>query len=80
LGKLPGISVRFNGATFNEFVVRLKKKPEPVLAQLRRKRIVGGVGLGRWYPELADCLLCCVTEQKTREQMEALAAALGGTR
>jgi len=80
LGKLPGISVRFSGATFNEFVVRLKKKPNTVLAQLRRKRIVGGVGLDRWYPELADCLLCCVTEQKTREQIEALTAALGGAR
>ncbi len=78
--KVSGVAARFAGATFNEFALRLKKKPDAVLGQLRRKRIVGGVALGRWYPELADCILCCVTEQKTREQIEALCAALGGKR
>ena len=77
---MPGCSLRFNGPTFNEFVVRTKKKPATLLTQLLRKRIVGGLALGRFYPELADCLLLCVTERKTRDEIDALCAALGGVR
>jgi glycine dehydrogenase subunit 1 len=80
LTKAAGCGLRFNGPTFNEFVVRTKKKPAALLGRLLRKRIVGGLELGRFYPELADCLLVCVTERKTREQIDALAAALGGGR
>jgi glycine dehydrogenase subunit 1 len=80
LGKVPGCSLRFGGPTFNEFVVRLKKRPAAVLKQLVKKEIIGGLELGRFYPELADCLLLCVTEQKTREDIDALSAALGGMR
>jgi len=80
LAKVPGCAVRFRGPTFNEFVLRTKQKPATLLAQLRRKQILGGVALGRWYPELPDGLLVCVTEQKTRADIDALVAALGGTR
>ena len=80
LQRLRGIGARFTGPTFNEFVVRVKKTPAAVLKHLRKKQIVGGVALGRWYPELSDCVLCCVTEQKTREQIDALVTALGGMR
>jgi glycine dehydrogenase subunit 1 len=80
LGKVQGCRPRFGGPTFNEFVVRTKKRPAPLLRQLLRKQIIGGVDLGRFYPELADCLLLCVTEQKTRDQIDALCAALGGIR
>jgi glycine dehydrogenase subunit 1 len=80
LATVAGCGLRFRGPTFNEFVVQVKKKPAALLAQLRRKRIVGGLELGRFYPELADCLLLCVTEQKTRADIDALCAALGGGR
>jgi glycine dehydrogenase subunit 1 len=80
LAKVPGCAVRFRGPTFNEFVLQTTKKPATLLAQLRRKQILGGVELGRWYPELSDGLLVCVTEQKTRADIDALCAALGGGR
>jgi glycine dehydrogenase subunit 1 len=80
LGRVPGVTVRFGGAGFNEFVIRLKKRPETVCKQLRKQQILAGVELGRFYPELADCLLCSVTEQKSREQIDALVTALGGVR
>ena len=38
--------------------------------------IIGGVELGRWYPEFKDGLMFCVTETKTKEQIDALASAL----
>jgi glycine dehydrogenase subunit 1 len=80
LGKLRGVDSRFNGPTFNEFVLRTKRKPEAILKQLLKREIVGGLDLGRFYPELEDCLLICVTEQKSREQIDALVTALGGVR
>jgi glycine dehydrogenase subunit 1 len=80
LAKLPGVEARFAGPTFNEFVLRTAKPPARILAQLRRQRILAGLELGRFYPEFADCLLVCVTEQHRREEIEALAAAMGGVR
>jgi glycine dehydrogenase subunit 1 len=47
---------------------------------LLAKGIIGGVELGRFYPELSDCLLLCVTEQNSREEIDALCKAMGGKR
>jgi glycine dehydrogenase subunit 1 len=47
-----------------------------VLAGLEARRILGGVDLGRWYPELSDCILMCATELTTDGEIDALAAAL----
>jgi glycine dehydrogenase subunit 1 len=44
------------------------------------KKIIGGMELGRFYPELADCLLLCVTEENSREEIDALCKAMGGAR
>jgi len=80
LAKVRGFSVRFTGPTFNEFVLRTKKKPGEVLKGLLKRQIIGGLDLGRFYPELKDCLLVCVTEQNSRTGIDALAKALGGGR
>jgi glycine dehydrogenase subunit 1 len=37
---------------------------------------VGGLDLGRFYPELADCILMAATELTTAAEIDALAAAL----
>jgi glycine dehydrogenase subunit 1 len=79
--KLRGYEVRFSGSTFNEFVVRSKKRtPAQVNRALLGKKIIGGMELGRFYPELADCLLLCVTEENSREEIDALCKAMGGAR
>jgi len=80
LAKVRGFSVRFTDPTFNEFVLRTKKKPGEVLTGLLKRQIIGGLDLGRFYPELKDCLLVCVTEQNSRTEIDALAKALGGGR
>jgi len=80
LAKVRGFSLRFSGPTFNEFVLRTKKKPGEVLTGLLKRQIIGGLDLGRFYPELKDCLLVCVTEQNSRTGIDALAKALGGGR
>jgi glycine dehydrogenase subunit 1 len=80
LAKARGCSLRFSGPIFNEFVLKTKKKPAAVLAHLLKRQIVGGLDLSRFYPELSDCLLVCVTEQNSRGEIDALAKALGGVR
>jgi glycine dehydrogenase subunit 1 len=64
---------RFSGKFFNEFVVRAEgKMPEEINKALLKKKIIGGLPLGRFYPELADCLLLCATEMTKRADMDAL--------
>jgi len=78
VAKVPGYALRFGGPAFNEFVVACgRRKPAEVNRALWGRKILGGVELGRYYPELADCLLCCVTEMHSREQIDGLAEALG---
>ncbi len=67
---------RFCGRFFNEFAVRVEgKTPDEVNKVLLRKKIIGGLPLWRFYPELADSMLLCATEMTKRESMDALAEA-----
>ena len=46
-----------------------------MLAEVGRLGYHGGIALGRWYPDLADCMLIAVTEKRTRDEIDGLAAA-----
>jgi glycine dehydrogenase subunit 1 len=68
---------RFGGKFFNEFAVRVEgKTPDEVNKALLKKKIIGGLSLGRFYPELADCMLLCATEMSRRADMDALTEVL----
>src|SRR4051812_31053363 len=67
------LNLRFTGKYFNEFVARA---PEEKNKALLKRRIVGGLPLGRWYPELADCQLLCATEMTRRADMDTVAEVL----
>lgn len=67
----------FDQPFFKEFVVRCDADPEDVVRRALEQDIFAGVPLGRWYPELADCLLIAVTEKRTREEIDQLAALFG---
>ena len=41
-----------------------------------QNKIVPGVPLARFYPELANALLVCVTETARKEQIDALVRGL----
>ncbi len=59
----------FSGPHFNEFVARADPKKNK---QLAKKKIIGGLDLGRFYPELGDAVLVCVTEMPSRAALDAL--------
>jgi glycine dehydrogenase subunit 1 len=61
----------FPGPIFNEFVIRFPQA-EALRRRLLDKKKVLGLPLGRYYPELADCLLVCATETKSKKDMDEL--------
>jgi glycine dehydrogenase subunit 1 len=61
---------------FNEFVLQTEEVPEALNARLLENRIIGGVALKRWYPELGNASLWCATELTTREQIDQAASVL----
>jgi glycine dehydrogenase subunit 1 len=75
LAKVPGLTRAFEGPFFKEFVVRSKRDPEAVLADVGRSGYHGGIALGRWYPELSNAILIAVTEKRTRAEIDGLVAA-----
>jgi len=76
LGAVPGVRRKFSGPVFNEFVVELAKPWPAVDAGLRGQGLIGGYGLEPAYPELKNSALVCVTELKTKDQIDRLARAL----
>ncbi len=71
-----GLKVAFETPTFNEFVVQFPEGFEEKHEELMGKKIVAGLPLASYYPELAHHYLLCVTETKTRDDMDALVAEI----
>ena len=46
---------------------------DELLAKAQAAGIFAGLPLGRWYPELKDCLLIAVTEKRTKAEIDKLA-------
>jgi glycine dehydrogenase subunit 1 len=79
LSRVKGCRPRFTAPIFNEFVIELPGDPEAINRELLRRKIVGGLPLGRYFPGAAgmkNACLFCVTEMNTREEIESLAAGL----
>ena len=67
-----GFEVKFSGSHFNEIVVDCKQSVKEVNTTLFTKGIIGGYDLGLTYPEFANHALIAVTEQRTKEEIDAL--------
>jgi len=76
--KREGIPVPFDRPTFNEFVIAYPKGRTRTYESLLEKGIVAGLPLSRFYPELKDHYLLCVTEASSREDMDSLVKGFKG--
>ncbi len=76
VASLEGFELAFGAPYFNEFVVKTTLDPARINAELLKDKILGGLDLGSQYPELKNHLLFCVTETKTREDIDRLVARL----
>ncbi len=79
LAAQPGTKLLFAGSPrLNEFVLQTTESPSHLNARLLDQKIVGGVDLSHWYPELGNATLWCATELNTRDQIESAANVLAG--
>lgn len=77
LTNLKGCEPVFTSPFFKEFVVRLSKPVSEVNKELLAKGLLGGLDLGAYYPELKNCMLICVTEKRSKEEIDRLVGAMG---
>ena len=77
LCEIGGVSMAFEAPFFKEFVVKLPVAAEEVVNRLRPHRILAGVPIGRYFPGMDDLLLVCVTEKRTKEDMDEFVQRLG---
>jgi glycine dehydrogenase subunit 1 len=72
--------VLFSGAPrFNEFVVQTSEDPASINQRLLEQKIVGGLPLRKFYPELGNAALWCCTELTTKVAIDAVVGALGSS-
>lgn len=77
ISRIDGVQIVAAGPSFNEFVVRLPvSDAAEVVGKLIDHGILAGFPLGRYYPELNDCLLIAVTEKRTKHEIGLLAEYL----
>jgi glycine dehydrogenase subunit 1 len=71
LGK-AGVILPFEAPVFNEFVIRLSEDSKKLYSQLIDKKIIAGLALEKYFPELEDHYLLCVTETSTKADLDIL--------
>ena len=67
-----GVRLVFDSPTFNEFVVEFAPGFDATYQKLFAKNIVAGLCLDKFYPEMKNCYLLCVTETSTKEDLDVL--------
>lgn len=72
-----GIELAFTAPTFNEFVVRTIREDDDLYQRLLEKKIIAGLPLERYYPELSGHYLMCVTETSDKNDMDILLKEVG---
>ena len=78
LSAVPGVALA-NGPFFNEFTLHLNRPARPVVRTLAERGILGGVALGRLYPDgdgRENGLVVAVTEMVSEEDVAAYVQAL----
>ena len=70
LSQIKGVAILFDAPTFHEFVIQTEKPIDEFLAFMKKNNVHAGVKLSDFYPAYQNCLLICVTETKTDEDLE----------
>lgn len=75
ISELGGYSLAFQQPFFKEFVVQCPKPPEIINNMLLEKGIIGGLDISNVQD---NCMLLCVTEMNSKQQIDRLIEVLKG--
>jgi glycine dehydrogenase subunit 1 len=78
ISELDGFEPAYSQPFFKEFTVRTPVSPSRINKRLLKAGIVGGLDLSRVDRKLKNHWLLCVTEKRTRSEMDRLVAVLEG--
>jgi glycine dehydrogenase subunit 1 len=68
----------FNKPFFKEFVVQANRKASEINSELLKHNILGGYDLVKDYSGMENALLFCVTEKRTKQEIDKLVEILKG--
>ncbi|GEK31645.1 putative glycine dehydrogenase (decarboxylating) subunit 1 [Kurthia zopfii] len=74
-----GFEVAYKGSHFNEIVVNVQMNVTELNKELFNENIIGGFDLERMNEALRNLTLICVTEQRSKEEIDELVAAVKAT-
>jgi glycine dehydrogenase subunit 1 len=77
LAAIDGVELLHDAPVVREFAVRLDAPVERVIERCWERGVNPGYPLAREYPEYSDGLLVAITEQRSGEDIDRLAGALG---
>ncbi|MGI6082352.1 MAG: aminomethyl-transferring glycine dehydrogenase subunit GcvPA [Limnochordia bacterium] len=80
LCELPGFEPVFDAPFFQEFTLAVDQDVEKLNELLLEEKIIGGLPLSRFDSRYANRALFCVTEARTREEIDRLVTVLGRLR
>ena len=73
IDRMAGYSLPIRGTFFKEMVVKCPASPSIINKRLLESGIIGGLDISDIMPR---CMLLCVTEMNTRQEIESLVGAL----
>ena len=76
ISAIRGCKLIFSAPTFNEFVLEIEGEPREVVEKMKEEKILGGLPLSKFFPELDRHLLITVTELLRKEEIDRWAEAL----
>jgi glycine dehydrogenase subunit 1 len=68
--KISGFKLKYQAPFFKEFVVETPLPPQRIIKGLLDKNILAGVDMSQFDPDLKNCLLICVTEKRTKKEID----------
>ena len=76
IDKLPGYELMFSAPFFKEFVVKTPAAPEKIIESLLSEKFFAGIDLSPFDYEIENGMLICVTEKRSKEEMDRLVELL----
>lgn len=73
---IPGFEAIFSRPFFDEFVIKVPGSLAKLQQHFAQAGIIGGYPLYKSYPGMDNCMLFCVTEMRTRDDIDLLVNVL----